>query len=311
MAEDAETTDEGRTAADYSKLADTLRARVDLFGKSLAGIATLGTGAVGLTKVADLAPLHGWDYLWVVIALVALVASAWAAVMIAIALMQVNQPVVLDAETALSDLTGKAKTDVEGIFTTSARRFGFSSLLGLQERERSLRKAASRASSEVERTRRTALADEAQREVELAIARARLAVVRRRAAEAVSGASARTCYLVVVCGLLVFALFADVITSDRTDAVATAKACGEARKAGASANELKGSACDAVEKKDEDKPVPPTAEEARTDLVTKLNDVLKSCVSLAAEDGKQDVKRPLSKTDCDRIAAAVKELLGG
>ena len=38
---------------DVDKMADTIRSRVDLFGKALAAIATIGTGAVGLAKVAD------------------------------------------------------------------------------------------------------------------------------------------------------------------------------------------------------------------------------------------------------------------
>ena len=49
-----EATDSKATSIpDYDALADKLRARVDLFGKAIAGLATVGTGAVGLATVSD------------------------------------------------------------------------------------------------------------------------------------------------------------------------------------------------------------------------------------------------------------------
>lgn len=56
MATDAPNHSGPRTASNYRDIADALRSRVDLFGKTLAGLATVGTGAVGLAKLGDLFP---------------------------------------------------------------------------------------------------------------------------------------------------------------------------------------------------------------------------------------------------------------
>jgi hypothetical protein len=53
----------GRTAAEIRVVGDELRKRVDLFGKTLAAVATLGTTAVGLSKICDLFPAEGkWGW---------------------------------------------------------------------------------------------------------------------------------------------------------------------------------------------------------------------------------------------------------
>jgi hypothetical protein len=124
MAEAASPPAGGQTSEELAKLADTLRNRVDLFGKALAGIATIGTGAVGLASVSDLSPLRGWDYLWALIALAALLAAAVAAIDIAIRLMQVNQPIVIDVDLATSGLQPDALNDAQAIFQQAAQRLG-------------------------------------------------------------------------------------------------------------------------------------------------------------------------------------------
>src|SRR5690606_38343149 len=115
-----------------------------------------------------------------------------------------------------------------------------------------------------------------------ATARARLAVVRRRATDAVSGGAARVSYLVVAVGLVAFALFADVASSDRTDAIAVAKACAEAREAKALEADLSDTAC-AARPAETDKP-PADArqapfDEVRAALMIRLSELLDSCVA--------------------------------
>jgi hypothetical protein len=91
----------------------------------------------------------------------------------------------------------------------------------------------SRTTNKDERARRTALADEVKAEIEQALARGRVVAIRRRSTNAVSDWLAWLLYAAVIGGLLLFAVGADKVSSDRKDTVADAKACGEARKAGA------------------------------------------------------------------------------
>ncbi|MFC7724895.1 hypothetical protein ACFQW6_07245 [Nocardioides sp. GCM10028917] len=296
------------------KAADQLRGRVDLFGKTLAAIATVGTGAVGLSTISDLAPLRGWlDWTIAIAAVLCLLAAAIAAVDVAIRLMQVGQPVVIDLDsTAQTGVSAADGQDVARIFAQSAHRFGFESLAGVQERERSLRAAAARASTDDERMRRTALADELRSETDLAASRARLAIIRRRSTDAVSGSRSRAAYGVVAAGLLVFALLADVVTSDDSEAVATAKACAEAREAGATDADLEATACNAKDDAggdDPDETPHRTADEVRADLVTQLTAVLTECVSHAATGGNETVERPISDSECTTLRAAIRTLL--
>ena len=50
-AQDTKPQSDDRTAKEFHDVADALRNRVDLFGKTLAAVATLGTTAVGLSKI--------------------------------------------------------------------------------------------------------------------------------------------------------------------------------------------------------------------------------------------------------------------
>lgn len=307
-----------RTTADLDQLADRLRSRVDLYGKALAAIATLGTGAVGLATVADLAPRGPLSWVWSLGAMAALLVAAWGAVRIAAQLMQVNQPVVLDVDDDLDvGLSPDEQSDLERIYADAAQRFGLSSLQGLAERERGLRRAAARAGSDDERARRTALADEARAEIDHAIARARWAIVRRRAADAAGGREAKRLYVAVAAGLLLFAFLADVATSRQSDNIAVAKACGEARKAGAEGRDLDQTVCEpkAVGSDEDedgaDEPAVPTAEEARAALVAKLAETLKECRALEATtsgtEGSED--RPLEAGECAALTTAIAALL--
>lgn len=307
MAEDDTTPSGGRTAGEFRDIADTLRTRVDLFGKTLAAVATLGTTAVGLSEVSDLFPADGNEW-WVVGACVALGVAALAAIWVAVRLMLVGRPVFLQADLERNEeLDGGERTAVRPVFEAHARRFGYSSLIGLQERERSLRLAASHATGEAERARRTKLADDVKEDIEQALARGQLVVVRRRATKAVSGAVAWALYGAVIVGLIVFAVGTDIVSSDRRDTVADAKACGDARKAGATAGELARTSpiCDGEGETtgagDSD---PPTAAEARAQVAAKLAETLTTCAALVHVAGDAD-SGPLDDAQCDRVRRAL------
>ena len=245
-AQDAAPPSGGLSATEYRKVADDLRNRVDLFGKALAAVATLGTTAVGLNKIGDLFPAEGNEG-WVVVACAALLVAALAAIGVAVRLMLVGRPVILQPDLKRStELDEREQASVKPIFDTAARRFGYESLAGLGERERSLRKAASRTTDQQERARRIALADEAKTEIEQALARGQVAIVRRRSTKAVHGFIPWFLYVIAGVGLILFAVGTDKISSDRKDPIAEAKACGEARKAGATAKELKDTDCEGV-----------------------------------------------------------------
>ncbi|HEX8083584.1 MAG TPA: hypothetical protein VF529_04785 [Solirubrobacteraceae bacterium] len=301
----------GRTATDFRDIADALRSRVDLFGKTLAGIASLGTTAVGLSEIGDLFPADDSEG-WAIAACVALGVAALAAIGVAVRLMRVARPVFVSPDLeGNEELGGGERKAVRPVFTAAAERFGYTSLVGLQERERSLRAAASRSVDEQERARRTALADEVKTEIEQALARGQVVVVRRRASKAVGGVGAIGLYFLVITGLILFAAATDKVSSDRTDPIAEAKACGEARKAGATDTELGRAAniCEGKgEKEKEEEPAdPPSAPEARADLAKQLSAVLAACSALVAVEDDPE-SGPLDNAACDPVRRAVSQM---
>jgi hypothetical protein len=306
MAEDARTAVADRITAELGKVADQLRARVDLFGKTLAAVATLGTTAVGLSKIGDLFPATG-NLLWVFLACAALAVAALAAIWVAVELMRVGRPVFMRADLESNEeLDADEKKAVRPVFEAAAKRFGYTSLLGLQEREQSLRSAATRVSDENERTRWTGLADDVKAEIDQAMARAQVVVIRRRATEAVSAPIAWGRYAAVIVGLVLFAVGTDKVSSDRTDHVAEAKACGEARKAGATAAELGRAkpACDSEAAQVDEAPPPPSAAEARARVTSKLAAALDACTELVEKEGVAE-SGPLKTEECDPVREAV------
>ncbi len=320
--DDAAAPSDDRTAAEFREVADALRARVDLFGKTLAAVATLGTTAVGLTKVGDLFPADGWDWVWVVVACLALAAAGLMAIWVAVRLMRVSRPVFispnldvytdLDSEerTAVdvyTDLDPEERKAVEPVLEAAARQFGYTSLVGLEQRERALRTAAALTSDPDERTRRQALADQVKAAISRALAQAQVVVVRRRSAQVVSDPLAWKLYGAVIAGLIVFAAGTDYVKSDRTDRVAEAKACGDARTAKATPGELErtNGVCDAAAAEPEADAVP-TVAEARATIASQLTATLEACAALVEGAGDADEESgPLRNQDCDPVREAI------
>jgi hypothetical protein len=299
MAEDATTPSGGRTATEFRDIADAVRNRVDLFGKTLAAVATLGTTAVGLSKIGDLFPAEGNEG-WVVAACAGLALAALATIAVAVRLMRVGRPVFMRADLdADPDLDGEERAAVRPVFEAAAKRFGYTSLIGLQERERSLRNAAARSIDEDERARRAALADEVKAEIEQALARGQVVAIRRRSTMAVTGPLSWLLYAAVIGGLVIFAVGTDKVASDRKDPIAEAKACAEARKAGATSGELAraSKACDAEAEKPGAAPEPPSAAEARAQITAKLAATLEACTALLQDRDCDPVRRAVSKMD--------------
>jgi hypothetical protein len=306
---DAETGAEpsgGLPASELREIADSLRNRIDLFGKTLAAVATVGTTAIGLTQITDLFPAED-NVEWVIVACVSLATAALAAVWIAARLMWVARPVFMRADLDENEELDRGEREaVRPVFAASGRRFGYSSLVGLEERERGLRQAAAQSAGEEERARRTALADEVKDELEQALARGQVVTIRRRAARATRGPLASVLYVAVIAGLIVFALATDKVTSDRRDRVAEAKACGDARTAGATAGELgRSKICDGKPTA-APTPEPLTADQARAKIAAELVSTLEACAALTSGTGVED--RPLERKECDPVRKAVSEI---
>jgi hypothetical protein len=304
-----------RTAKDFRDAADTLRTRVDGFGKVLVGIATLGTGSVGLAKIGDLFPVPEKSEPWALAAVAGLAGSAIAAVIIAIRLMRVGEPAVIEVDVDESS-PGIKKSDmpnIRRIFSASASRFGFVTLDGLQERERTLRRAANRAGEASERARRTALADELRTEIETALARAQLAVVRRRSTDAVGTLTAFVLYTVVLGGLLLFAAGADKVASERVEVGKDALACAEAREAGATDDELTDSGCKPDDEETDPLDEAPTVQDQRNAFLEELATPLSTCLKLSTtptdavdrEDEEDGAGPAVTRAECARLAELV------
>jgi hypothetical protein len=309
------TATDDQPAVDYRDFADALRARVDLFGKTLAAIATLGTTAVGLAKIGDLFPADG-NGGWAFLAAASLVAAALGAIFVAVRLMRVSRPVFTSVDSdrdqpedeAEPELDADERKAIKPVYSAAAKQFGYSSLEGLRERERSLRSAAGWTADADERTRRLGLADEVKAVIDRALAQAQVVVVRLRATQAVSG-WAWLGYVAEIACLILFAVGTDRVKSDRTDRVAEAKACGEAREAGATATEL-GRAegvCDAAAAETPPEEPIPSAAEARAAITSQLAAVLEECTALVHE-GADPESGPLEDDDCDPVREAVGEI---
>ncbi|MFB6722887.1 hypothetical protein ACFCV3_22100 [Kribbella sp. NPDC056345] len=301
-----------RTAADYGKVADSLRNRVDLFGKTLAGFATIATGAVGLTTLSNLVPEDATPHwLRIGLAVAGLLLAAFGAITLAVLLMKAGDAAVVEVEKL--GLTEDEKRLIDPIFTEAARRFGLSSLGALDEKEISLRRSAARMPVGDTRKFREERALEIRTQVELALARSQVAVVRRRASSAVSGTLAKCCYAFVAVGLVVFALAADASSQNRSDQIATAKACAEARKAGATvADGLDVSGCLAVAPTPAEAPAKPSSQELRADIVLRLGELLTVCEKGSVsnpETAAGSVK--FGPGDCQAIKDALTAILQG
>ena len=244
--------------------------------------------------------------------MVGLLAAAVAAVFAATSLMKVSVPVVLDTDDTIHELENEDdREDAQRIYSIVAQQHGLSSLQGLEQREQALRAAATRSLDPDEGKRRTASADELRVVVDRALSRARWAVVRRRAARASAGPMAIFRYCVVALGLLAFAFLSDVATAHTTDNVATAKACGEARKAGAEGSDFDRTPCQKIPATPP-KPVAakPTVEEARASVASALIASLNECMKPAGDDsGATSPPRP-TEAECVAIIETVAGLLG-
>jgi hypothetical protein len=113
-------------------------------------------------------------------------------------------------------------------------------------------------------------------------------------------------YAVVIAGLLLFAIGADKVSSDRKEQTAAqAKACADARKAGATAAEMgRTKSCDKTAAAAPAKPEQPSAAGARAQLIAKLASALEACTALVGTDSSGQ-SGPLTDADCKPLLDAI------
>jgi hypothetical protein len=293
----------GKGTEDVRDLADQLRGRVDIFGKALGGVATVGVTAVGLAKIGDLFPVEG-QWWWFGLAIAGFVSGAVAVVWIVTRLTKVSRPIYvrtdLDAMRAAREIDDDEHGLITPLFTETARLAGYKNLETYEERERALRRVSRWTGDSEVCQARAKLAEEIRQAVEHTRVRALLILVRRRATEAMTGFRSWVAYLLFIAGLVVFALGTDKITSEREDGIAIAKSCGEAREAGATAEELEGTACSG-ESADEDQPEQ-TGGQVRLSLAESALAALQTC-------GSAVTSGILGSADCAPLRRAAEELL--
>jgi hypothetical protein len=115
-------------------------------------------------------------------------------------------------------------------------------------------------------------------------------------------------YAVVLCGLVLFAAGTDAVASERVEAGKSAKACGDARKAGATDQELKDSDCEAVADEPSPAEAPPTVQDQRNDFLDELAQPLSTCLKLSRAEDKPDegeTEVVVTQAECARVAALV------
>lgn len=259
----------GKSVVELRDFIDRMRGRVDVTGKLLGAIGTTAATTFGIAKLGDVLPAPAGDWWIAVLAIAGLLCGIAGVLLVATRLSRVSRPLLmradLDAMQADGELSGREKALVRPLYERTARLNGTRTLSAYAWRAGSCRRVAERTADPAEKARREALAAEVESDVELTFGRAALIVIRDRSTKAVTGAGAWVAYLLVAGGLIGFTVAADALVAareqpPRPDLIGIARQCGEARRAGATAGELRRTraegarapACDAV-------PAPPPA----------------------------------------------------
>ena len=232
----AATADEQRKR--WTEATDSIRKRADLTAKAIGALGATGIGAITLKQFSDLFPLPPSPdlALWLAIAGVfaGVVFLALAVALFSARFWKVTRPIFVGTDAdEMEDVKddAKEKARVAMVFDETARLNGAPTLTVYAARGRRLERVAAHAANAAVREKAAAEAAEIRADVLNAQARAAANVVRMRSVEAVTGDGAKALYALFVVAVLVFGVSTDYIDSERTQRVATAKACAEAIKA--------------------------------------------------------------------------------
>ena len=227
----------------FRDAADKIRSRADLTAKGLGALGTTVLTAIGITKVGDLFPAKA-ELRWLVgvaFVLVGFAAMTFVLGFFTRRLWRVNEPIFLAAdEKRMPDLdkhSPKGTTPeldrVTEIYGGMADLNDVPSLRAYELRGHRWERIAERERNEKRAKELQIRAALLRAEVLATETRALAVLVRDRASRAIADSRAVAAYAAFVIGVVLFAAGADWLESNRTDEVALARSCGDARKAGA------------------------------------------------------------------------------
>jgi hypothetical protein len=289
---------------------DKIRQRSETTAKALGGLGTTVVTAVGIAKFSDLFPLPNSADLfpfpkgpgvvvWIVV--LGFLAMAMAVLFVFRGLLKVNEPIIWQSDV---DLVRPSLSDAEErrlateAFDQAAELNSAPSLRAYEARGKRLRRIARHLPVDAAE----GLMKESQlirQIVDTTLATSGLVLIRRRASRAFRGWGAIGSYFLFVVGLLAFGIGADYLESERTDAIAVAKSCAEARTAGAA--NLPTICGDQPDGGEDTEETPGSLDHEVSKAVDALSSVLVSCEMLVTETTADD--------SCDRIRDAIATLV--
>lgn len=280
--------------------ADAAKKRAELAAKAVGGLGTSLVSAIGLAKFSDVWPWPGGGGSW--LALVGLL-SGFAAMAVAIGglarrLWHVNEPVIWRSNPRLiiGLRDASEKTIVRRVFDEMASVNDVPSLLAYEARGARWERISRHLSPEIAKKLGEA-ASVIRSEVTVTHQRANLRVVQHRIHEAFFAGGATVLYVTFFLGLLGFGLGADNLQSGRSDSIALAKACAEAKTAGAA--NLPPACAGASPSSPSPSPSPPTALEEVATARANLAEALAACEKAAMDEGRNPclaLRRALEET---------------
>lgn len=217
----------------YTDEIESLRARADLAAKVIAGLGSTLVTAIGIAKFSDLFPLPPDITKEIILAITGVIFGfafmVAAVIFIALRYWKATELIPLRSDLTRLELDDddERKLVIEA-FDDVARLNDVPTLLAYEARAHRLERIArwlpkedaGRTTSEVALIQTEVLATQNQ---------ARRRIVRRRVSMAVRGRGAIAMYSLFVVGVILLGFGADYLASERTDAVAIAKACADAR----------------------------------------------------------------------------------
>jgi hypothetical protein len=305
VADKSTTTDGALNTQRWQEATDKLRSRVDLTAKALGGIGTTVASAIGIAKIGDLFPIPpGWpSWVWAVTAIAGFIAIASAILIVTSRLWKVNQPILMrtdsEAMKAQGDVDEKERQEVQLVYQQMADLNLVRSLRAYEARGHRRSRVAARTADEKKREKLEREATQIYREIQETFARAALRIIRRRTTNAIRGKGSRWAYVLLVAGVLGFALGTDYVSSERSERITIAKSCADAREAGANADTLP-EICGEDPPADDPAKNSPAQEQAKA--VAALSEPLQRCLALI-DAGKAKAG------SCNVIADAMAELV--
>ena len=218
---------------------EKIRQRAELSAKALGALGSTLLTAVGIAKFSDVYPLPDDAGVVPRVVIAGFGLMALAVLSIFVRLVNVNEPIIW--RTDLSQVRGLKKKEraiAELELEDTATLADVESLRSYEARGHRLERVARRLPDEDLSAKVRVEADGIRAEAMATLHLANLQVVRYRSSQALKGAGAMVAYVLFILGLVLFAVGADYLQSERSDRIDIAKRCAEARAADAIEEEL-------------------------------------------------------------------------